>query len=245
MKNLKKYLVKSIENPKKAMRYIYIYFKYLLRIKRGVLIFIGMDASGAFSLLHRGYKFCYGFEPNPRRFAVLKSKYNSFDNIRLLNVAVTTYNGEIDLNISNNDGASSSIGEFDPNWDKYKEGRVRMDKTINVKCINLYDFLIKNNINYIDDYISDIQGMDLEVLKTLKPMIKNKMIKTIICEVTKNEKQNIYHNLPDNSERGFQNLLKDNYKLVAKGSGILLVNKFDPIPKDTWEFDCKWSLRTN
>ncbi len=104
-------------------------------------------------------------------------------------------------------------------------------------------FVKKNNINYIDNYISDIQGMDLEVLKTLKPMIKNKMIKTITCEVTINEKRNIYHNLPDNSESGFQNLLKENYKLVAKGSGILLENNFDLIPKNTWEFDCKWNLK--
>ena len=74
-------------------------------------------------------------------------------------------------------------------------------------------------------------------------MIKNEMIKTITCEVTKNEKRNIYHNLPDNSERGFQNLLKENYKLVAKGSGILLENKFNPISKDTWEFDCRWNLK--
>ena len=243
MRYLKKYLIKSIENPKKTLLYIYIYLNYLFRKKRGILIFIGMDTSGAFSLLHRGYNKCFGFEPNPKRFEVLKRKYNKFDNIKLFNMAVSTYNGEVDLNISNNDGTSSSIGEFDPNWDKYKDGSVRMDSTINVKCINIFDFCKENDINYIDNYISDIQGMDLEVLKTLKPMIKNKMIKTITCEVTKNEKRNIYHNLPDNSERGFQNLLKENYKLVAKGSGILLENKFNPISKDTWEFDCRWNLK--
>ncbi|MBA7588916.1 hypothetical protein ES708_30987 [subsurface metagenome] len=48
--------------------------------------------------------------------------------------------------------------------------------------------------------------MDLEVLKTLKSLIDKKMIGTITCEVTKNDKRNIYSDLHDNTENGFNKL---------------------------------------
>lgn len=66
------------------------------------------------------------------------------------------------------------------------------------------------------------------------------MIGTITCEVTKNERGNIYYDLPDNSEKGFEDLLKANYELIAKGWGYLKDHKFDKIPDNVWEFDCRW-----
>jgi hypothetical protein len=118
-----------------------------------------------------------------------------------------------------------------------------MIKTIKVPCVNLLGFLRKLNIDYIDDYISDIQGLDLEVLKTLRPMIEARQIGSIKCEVTKDTYRNIYHDLPDNSESGFKKLLEDHYDLVAVGQGLLVDGKFDNIPEDAWEMDCKWSVK--
>ena len=85
--------------------------------------------------------------------------------------------------------------------------------------------------------------MDLQVLKTLIPMINKKQIGTIRCEVTKDQYKNIYHDLPDNSNSGFLSILSDNYQLIAKGWGILKDNKFDKIPDNTWEMDCKWKIK--
>ena len=118
-----------------------------------------------------------------------------------------------------------------------------MIKSITVPCINLNNFCKQNNIFFIDNYFSDIQGMDLEVLKTMKPMIDKKLIGTITCEVTKNNKRNIYSDLPDNSENGFAKLLDSNYFLIAKGWGALKDYTFDYIPESDWEMDCKWKLK--
>jgi hypothetical protein len=85
--------------------------------------------------------------------------------------------------------------------------------------------------------------MDLEVLKSMKPMINKKMIRTITCEVAKDDRKNVYSDLPDNSESGFNELLCENYKLIAKGWGVLKDNKFDKIPDSSWEMDCKWRLK--
>lgn len=85
--------------------------------------------------------------------------------------------------------------------------------------------------------------MDLEVLKTLKSMIAGGKIRPITCEVTKDGKHNIYSDLPDNTESGFFELLKDNYELIAKGSGFLVDNQMDRVPDSMWEMDCKWKLK--
>jgi len=213
--------------------------------KKEILVMIGLDSNGELCILRPGYKTCYGFEANPVRYNKLIKKYKKYKNMYFFNVAVSDYDGEINFNISNNnDGASSSIGNFSEDWLKTQESDgIQMTTKIKVPCINLFNFFQRNNINYIDDYISDIQGMDLQVLKTLRPMIDNKQIGTIRCEVTKDKYKNIYHDLPDNSERGFLELLTDNYQLIAKGWGILKDYKFDKISESAWEMDCKWKLK--
>lgn len=236
-------IIKGIKNPKKALRYFSVMIRYTFRKKRGTLLFLGMDRGGVFGLIFRGYKTCYGFEPNPERYKELQKKYNKHSNVHLFNVAVAQYDGEINFNISNNNGSSSSIGNFDKKWENFQSGKIKMIKSIRVPCINLFNFCRQHGIEYIDNYISDIQGMDLEALKTMKPMITNRKIKTITCEVTKDENRNIYSDLPDNTESGFFELLTDNYELIAKGQGFLEDNQMDSVPDSLWEMDCKWRLK--
>ena len=214
-----KTIIKTIKNPLKAFRYIQFIVKYRFKKKQGVLFFIGIDPNGMFNYMHHGFECCYGFEANPERFKFLVKKYKNKKNIYLYNVAVADYDGEVTFNISsNNNGASSSIGNFDENWEEtYNGERIEMVKSITVPCINLYSFIQNNKIDYIDEYFSDIQGMDLEVLKTLKPLIDKKKISSITCEVAKNGKKNVYKDLPDNSEDGFKKLLGNNYNLIARG----------------------------
>jgi len=237
------YIIKAIKNPQKVWRILTFRLYYFLRKKKGVLVFIGMESCGTFRLMHRGFNKCYCFEANPERFKYIKNKYKHYSNVKLYNFAVATYDGEITFNISSNNGASSSIGNFENSWKRTNGSKnIEMINSITIPCINLYNFCKKNNINFIDEYVSDIQGMDLAVLKTLKPMIDTKMISTITCEVTKDEKRNIYFDLPDNSESSFMELLGENYKLIAKGSGLLKDYKIENTPTDVWEMDCKWCL---
>lgn len=239
-------IFKAIKNPRKGWQFFSFMLRHTFRKRRGTLVIIGMESGGVFSLMHRGYEKCFGFEANPKRFKKLNGKYKKYPNIKLNNVAIAQYDGEITFNISNNNGASSSIGTFDEKWQKeYKGKKIEMIKSIRVPCINLYTFCKNNNIDFINDYMSDIQGMDLEVLKTMKPMIDQRKIGTITCEVTKDDKCNIYKNLPENSESGFADLLNENYELIARGWGVLKNNKFERIPEDAWEMDCKWILKNS
>lgn len=242
---MKNSLTKALNNPAKALRYLLIAAKHRLARKKNVLIIIGVDPNGELDILAPGYKTCYVFEANPKRYEKLYRKHSKKSNIKLFNYAVADYDGEVELNISsNNEGASSSLGTFNPKWQEQQAGtNIQMIEKARVPCINLLNFCQQNNIDHIDDYISDIQGMDLQVLKTMQPMIENKKIGTIKCEVTKDEYGNIYEGLPDNSETGFKQLLEANYELVARGFGLLNDNQFDKIPESAWEMDCKWHLK--
>lgn len=230
----------------KGFAHLKMWTKIVLRTlgvrSKKVLVYAGVHRGHSFNLVFLDYETCYGFEANPDLFLELQKQYAKFPHVKLFNCAVTDYDGEVEFNISNNDGASSSVGDFKDDFSKAQAGHLKMVRKIKVPCINLYNFLQRNGVAFIDDYISDIQGMDLTVLKTLKPFIDAGKIGSISCEVTKNEKKNIY-NLPDNSEIGFQSLLGHSYVMVAKGWGLLSENGFSEVKDSWWEMDCKWKLK--
>ena len=211
-----------------------------LRKRHGTLVYLGVHKGQQLGNSFQRFKTCYCFEANPKLFAELKNDFRSYKNVRLFNMAVAKESGVIEFNISSNDGASSSIGSFSDSWN---HPEVKMVETIEVQSVNLHEFIQEHNVDYVDEYVSDVQGMDLEVLKTLEPMIRQGRIGSISCEVTKDEHGNIYKDLPDNSESGFNKLLGDQYECVAKGWGSLEDNSFTDVPEDWWEMDCKWRLK--
>lgn len=91
-------------------------------------------------------------------------------------------------------------------------------------------------IDVIDFYMSDIQGADLMVLKTMEdPYIKRGAIKSIQSETTKDGRKNIYSGLPSNELSSFRAFLEPHgYKLAATGWGVLQSGKFDTVPDDYW-----------
>lgn len=214
-------------------------FRHNFMSKEGkILIYLGVHTGSSLDELIQSHAVCYGFEANPELYELLVKKYKKYKNIHIIHAAVTDYNGVISFNISSNNGASSSIGEFKKSYND----SIHMVHSIEVPAIRLSDFLKERNIDFIDTYCSDIQGNDLTVLKTLSSWIKDKKIGSITCETAKDTRQNIYE-LGDNSESGFRALLEENYYLAAKGWGILLDGEFIDVNEDWWEMDCKWKLK--
>jgi FkbM family methyltransferase len=217
--------------------------KSIFSPRKGVLVYVGLHRGASFDAVFRAYEVCYGFEANPELYERLKKRFKRHSNVHIFNVAVTDEDGEIDFNISSNKGASSSVGQFKEDWENFKSGEVRMVKTIRIPSINLLKFLQARGVKHIESYVSDIQGMDLEVLKTLKPLIDNRQISDITCEVSKDKFGNIYKDVPENSESGFKQLLNENYECVARGWGVLDDGEFNEVPEGSWEMDCKWRLK--
>lgn len=240
-------LRKAIRKPGKALRYIRFFLQHALRKRQGTLVFIGAESDGMFSLMHRGFEKSFVFEANPHRFEGLKRKFGDNPHVELHHVAVADRDGEIQFHISNNNnGASSSIGTFKEEWnEQYKNQKIEMVETITVRCINLAHFLEKQGVAFVDEYVSDIQGMDLTVLATMKSWVDQRRIGAITCEVTKDGRENIYRDLPPNNQSAFEQLLGANYTLVASGWGVIPDGTFEPIPPSAWEMDCRWRLKTS
>jgi len=209
--------------------------------KPRILIYCGLNKAMSFSTIYKNYDYCFAFEANPHLFAdPMYAKLQLCNNVKIIHAALTTFDGEIDFNILKNDTASS-VGNM---CDKYLAQRMnnsgfQVVEKIKVPAVNLYNFCIAHQIDYIDDYISDLQGMDLEVLKTMLPYIKQGKIKNIQCEVAKTD--NVY-NLPNNNIHAYEQLLGPYYRKIAEGDG-LLDQGFQPVPENYWTYDVKWKVK--
>lgn len=231
-------LIKQLRRWVRKQLYAISSLQFLFKRRKELLVYIGMNRGSNFDKIHWKYNRCIGIEADPDLYAYLKEKYRNQKHITLIHGAATDYDGTIDFNVSNNDGVSSSIGVINPSAGSH----IKIVKTVTVPAFNLYNYLKQNNIEHINDYVSDIQGNDLRVLKTMQYFVEAQKIDTITCEVAKNKYGNMYMNLADNSEDGFKAFLGDKYRLVSKGWGVLKENVFKEVPEEWWEMDCMWKV---
>ncbi len=207
---------------------------------RGVLVYLGAHRGKGLSRICGRYRQVYCFEANPAMVDKLRRRFAWRKNVEIIHAAVTGVDGTVTFNVSSRNGASSSVGRFDEEFPGVKEGRLYVAKSISVPSLDLLRFLRERGVDRISTYVSDIQGSDLTVLKTLGEWIKEGRIDEITAEVAK--ARNIYADLPDNSMVGFEALLSERYHLVAQGWSRLEDGVFAP-PQDSWEMDCRWRLK--
>lgn len=232
----------------KSLRYQAQFWKNRLSPPKDVLVYAGLNHGRAFDKLFHQYRRCFGFEANPQLYQLLQDKYAGYDWVRIVHGALVGDNRtEVKLLVTDNKGASSSLYPLKDTWHQARkaEGQtaVNLLAEVAVPAMNLQTFLRQNGVDSITDYISDIEGLDLAVLETLAPFIKEKRIETITCEVSRTLALNRYVGGPDNSKDGFMALLGDNYELVAEGYSPLADGVFQDIPQSNWAVDCRWKAR--
>lgn len=112
---------------------------------------------GIFSLfaLYNKAKKIYGFEPNIDIYNKIKNIYPENDKVEIYNYAVSDENKKITF-YSTEDTVASSITESRTNSKEYE-----------VQCINLYDFIIQNNIEKIDFLKIDCEGEEYNIFKSI------------------------------------------------------------------------------
>ena len=209
------------------------------------LIYVGAHHGNSVSNYISEYEQIYAFEANPRFCQILKQRFAANSNVTIINAAICEkHNTFITFNISKNNGDSSSI--LTPNVNNELFSCIQTSEQLTVPTINLFNFCQENNIQKIDTYISDLQGYDLIVLKTLEPYIKNGLIDEIQCEVEKDNKPTIYNNEiveDQNKESNFDKILGEKYFKSAKGWGNLTNGIFEDVPEEWCEHDIKWTLK--
>jgi len=87
------------------------------------------------------------------------------------------------FNIYNRDGLSSSLGEITEDAKaRYSSFDLSKKDSIFVQVVDLQKILVILGVDSIENLIIDAQGYDLDILKTLQPMLAKNAIKHIECE---------------------------------------------------------------
>jgi FkbM family methyltransferase len=125
---------------------------------------------GIFSLfaLYNKAKKIYGFEPNKDIYNKIKNIYPEKDKVEIFNYAISDQNKKI-IFYSTEDTVASSITM--PIFDS---------KSYEVQCINLYDFIIENNIEKIDFLKIDCEGEEYRIFESIPDSIFSKIKKVMV-----------------------------------------------------------------
>lgn len=202
-----------------------------------ILIYIGANQGfGLTGLLYREqFDIVIAFEPDPEMYQLLLenikfgllSKINQNIQYIAINAACSLENSIKNLYIFEN-RVATSLGNA--NFDKDKS---LIKNIIEVPTINLYDYLISNNINYIDYLVTDCQGSDLDIIRSIKNYIEESKIGKIFCE-THRDDYNLYQGLCNDFSE-FKKILSSNYKIeYFSFDGIIKDSSYIPI-EDEWD----------
>ena len=208
----------------------------------GTLVYIGANRGHGLRRIAHRYAQVFAFEPNPVCFAELEKRFRFKRNVTLINAACSTEEGCTTLFVSNNQGIASSLSPLRSDNVWHDDNGLAVERAIEVRTINVSDYLFRQNVTYIDMYVSDIQEYDLQVLETMKVWIDKKIIKNIQIELSLTGTKSQYINAPNNSIDKAKEILMKNYFMIASGTGTLELNKF--IKNDEFfSYDTLWQSR--
>ncbi len=200
------------------------------------LFYCGIHNLVNFNRIRPYYDLCYGFDANPDKIEQAEKFYQNDLNVKFIYGALMEKSGEeVEFTITTNWTAASSLGSPNPEFGHMKSGLLTAQKKIKVPTINLYDFCISNNIQEIDTLITDLQGIDLTVLKTLTELIQKGKIREIQCEVEPDDTPTRYLGIPPGK-------LKDFNQLLSKKYDALWIDPVTP-SEDSWEMDVRWRVK--
>jgi FkbM family methyltransferase len=153
--------------------------------------------------LLQGHTRFFMFEPLPAAAAYLRQENAHLAAFfHVIEAACGHYTGKAKLTVYNENGVSSSLGKCTSQARQMYQGVDLLEKNqIEVDVINLCTFMQLAEVPKIETLMIDAQGMDLSILKTMRPYLEQQAIDRIIHEVD-GEGFRHYDGLPDNSLAG-------------------------------------------
>jgi len=181
-----------------------------------VLVYCGVHRCLVFDRLVRRFDVAYAFEAMPELAEEARQRYETMRNVHITHAALKQEPGPVSFYIHDPVGASS-IGRLSAEYRNFTKNQYYAQREVTVPGINLYDFLRERNIELIDLYVSDIQGIDFAVLKTLQPYLDEIRIRKLLCETERDSHDfESYDGLPSNRQSLFERLLERDYKVVRR-----------------------------
>ena len=205
-----------------------------------ILLYCGINNLVNFSRIRPYFDLCYGFDANPDKVDYARKIYADDPGVKIIYGALTEKGGdEVEFTITTDWDPAASLGSPNPDYIPIKNNPelLTRQKKIKVPTINLHDFCDSNNISDIDTLITDLQGIDYTVLKTLSKFIQAGKIREIQCEVEPDGTPVRYLGIPPGKMSAFQELLSDRYD-------ILWIDPPGP-PENVWEMDVRWRLKNS
>ncbi len=157
----------------------------------------------------------YIFEPSRKNNDILNSRFAGFNNVHIMPFALSSVdNGKVILHSDSEGSGLGSLYQRD-----IREYNLDFEYSEIVKTRNLYNVIRENNIDAIDILKLDIEGHELEVLKTIdKSFFKN--IKVIQFEMGCNVDARIFF-------RDFWYLLSDQFRFLRfTPTGIINIAQY-------------------
>lgn len=166
-----------------------------------VFVCVGPNRGDAAMLqLMQGHTRFFLFEPLPEAAAWLRQHNAHLMSIfHVVEAACGETEGRATLTVYNEHGVSSSLGRCtEQARERYAQADLREQGQIEVDVINLCKFMQMANVREIETLMVDAQGMDLAILKTMRPYFERRAVRRVIHEVDGDGFRH-YDGTPDNS----------------------------------------------
>ncbi|MDR2119061.1 MAG: FkbM family methyltransferase [Tannerellaceae bacterium] len=151
----------------------------------------------------------YALEPVAVNYHILEQQVSKYRNVKIFKMALADYNGECEMNISENTNQpgspATSSSLLAPQEHLKVHPHITFSKKEVVPTITLDEWAKKENIDHIDVLWLDMQGMEYRVLKSSTEMIHT--VQVIYTEVSLME---MYEN----------SILYDDYKKWLNSMGF-------------------------
>lgn len=164
------------------------------------------------------------FEPNPHYAKLLDEMFINNSNVKILQKAVSDFNGKAYFYISV-DGASSSLNKLT----KFaiSKTNIRYIDRVLVDVVRMDSFLGDNNINIVDYFYCDAQGQDLNILKSFGDKIG--IIQYGKIEVTL--KEELYSDVSNDVDEAIQFLTNSGFEITNQ-------KEIDMHRMNVYRYDC-------
>lgn len=151
----------------------------------------------------QGHDRFFMFEPLPEAAEYLRQHNQHISDIfHVVQAACGDVEGKAKLTVYNHDGVSSSLGVCTAQArEMYPQADLEPQRSVEVEVVNLCSFMGWVGVQQIETLMIDAQGMDLAILKTMRPYLERRAIRRIIHEIDVDGFKH-YDGLPDNSLAG-------------------------------------------
>ena len=156
-------------------------------------------------ILCDGHEEIWFFEPMPDAANWL-AENNQDPRIYVIQAACGTKSQRRTMTVYNG-GLSSSFGVCTEQARRcYSNHNLLAEGEIVVDVVNVYEYLTAIGIDELETLATDAQGMDLEILKTVSPWLKDGKIGTVICEADRDGFRH-YDEVPPNNVADFHEFM--------------------------------------